>query len=240
MPLNIAICDDELVQRNYLKKLIKEWSSENHCVSIKCFTSAENFIFEYQDDKNIDIILLDIQMKEINGIDLAKYIRESDEHMQIIFITGFSDYILQGYDVYALHYLLKPITEETLFKLLDKAYKNIQKKPETILINSNGENILLQINEIMYIEANNHICNIYTPTTQLIINKPLKKFSSLLSKNFIQSHRSYIINLKYIKKITKTDIVLDNNSSVPLSRRKYNNANQAFITYHKGEYHEHY
>ena len=98
--LNIAICDDEAAQIEYLTSIVSEWAKKSEIsVSVSGFLSAEAFLFKYEEDKNFDILLLDIQMKAMDGIKLAEKIRENNSSVQIIFITGFSDYISRGYDV---------------------------------------------------------------------------------------------------------------------------------------------
>ena len=117
--LNIAVCDDELIEIEYLTSLTQEWAkSTKTAVNISGFASAEAFLFRYEEDKNFDILLLDIQMKAMDGIELAEKIRESNSSVQIVFITGFPDYISRGYDVSALHYLIKPVVQTVFIVLL--------------------------------------------------------------------------------------------------------------------------
>ncbi len=120
--VNISICDDEQIEREYLTNLVQKWGDkQGHFLRVKTFESGESFLFNYEDDKVVDILLLDIQMKEIDGVALAKKIRETNSQVQIVFITGISDFIAEGYEVAALHYLMKPVKEEKLFEVLSKA-----------------------------------------------------------------------------------------------------------------------
>lgn len=113
MRYHIAICDDEQVERKYLSQLAAQWTADRGlCGQIDAFESAEQFLFTYQEDTSYDILLLDIQMKELDGVSLAKEIRKIDTRIQIIFITGLPDFIAEGYEVSALHYLIKPIQPE--------------------------------------------------------------------------------------------------------------------------------
>ncbi len=93
--LNIAVCDDESVEIEYLTQLTRQWAKLTEtAVSISCFASAEAFLFEYEENKDFDILLLDIQMNAMDGIELAEKIRENNSSVQIVFITGFPDYIM--------------------------------------------------------------------------------------------------------------------------------------------------
>ncbi|WDV45681.1 LytTR family DNA-binding domain-containing protein [Clostridiaceae bacterium M8S5] len=234
MSIRIAICEDEKAEREYLKLLINRWDTDKKA-TIKSFESAESFLFHYAEDKSFDILLLDIDLKEMDGIELAKHIRSENESIQIVFTTGLPDFIAQGYDVSALHYLMKPIRECSLFCVLDKAVKNISKSNKSIIVNVDGETIRLMVNSIMCIEAMSHSVIITTTNENYTVKKSMKEMIILLNDDFIKCHRSYFVGLKHIKKITKTDIILDNDTKVPLSRRQYGTVNQTFINYYKGE-----
>jgi len=104
--LNIVLCDDENAEVDYLTGLVRKWAAmQELCINISDFPSAESFLFAYEDDKAVDILLLDIQMGGMDGVALAKKVRASNKEVQIIFITGYMEYIADGYDVEALHYL---------------------------------------------------------------------------------------------------------------------------------------
>lgn len=97
---NIAVCDDESVEIEYLTQLTRQWAKLTEtAVNISGFASAEAFLFEYEENKDFDILLLDIQMNAMDGIELAEKIRENNSSVQIVFITGFPDHISRGYDV---------------------------------------------------------------------------------------------------------------------------------------------
>lgn len=238
--INIAICEDEKIQVDLLEKYVKRWASKNNIiVKIEAFYSGEAFEFSWSMDKKYDILLLDIEMKELNGIELAKKIRVEDDLLNIIFITAIPDYIGQGYDVDALNYLLKPVEEEKLFECLDRALKKIPKEEKTILIDVDGEIIRIKQEDIFYIEAFSHNIEINIRDKKFSTRKNISTIEKELDENaFIRCHRSYIVGLKHIKKIGKNDIELDNGNIIPVSRRQYSNVNMAFIKYYKGEANE--
>ena len=126
MNYKIAVCDDEAEQVEYLAALAGDWAEcRGNRVCIRPFYSAEEFLFHYEEEKDCDILLLDIEMRGINGVELAKRLREENDALQIIFITGHPDFIADGYEVGALHYLLKPVSGEKLNQVLDRAEKNL-------------------------------------------------------------------------------------------------------------------
>lgn len=235
--INIAICDDEKLQVDLLEKYVISWASNNNIlINIDCFYNAESFEFKWSMDKKYNILLLDIEMPGINGVELAKRIRREDNIIDIIFITAISDYIAEGYDVSALNYLIKPLKEAKLNECLDKAREKIPKEEKTIIINVDGENHRIIQSDILYIESVGHFLEIHTVDKKYITRRNIGDIEKELDKNILMKcHRSYIVGLNHIRKIGKTDILLDNNQMIPVSRRLYSNINMAFIKCFRGE-----
>ncbi len=234
MKFNIAICDDEITETEYLTSIIMDWShkTENNTV-INSFPNAESFLFHYEEYKYYDFLLLDIEMGKMNGIDLARKIREHNKDLQIIFVTGFEKYIADGYDVAALHYLMKPVKPEKLCEVLNRAVNNIGKSFPTVFVNADGENIRLRLSDIFYIETAGHSLIINTVDSQITVNQSMSSFFENLGDGFVYTHRSYVVNIEHIKRISKTEIVLDNDITVPVSRRMFDEVNRAFADYYR-------
>lgn len=233
--LNIAVCDDEPVEIEYLTSLVHQWAKMNDkVINIFGFLSAEAFLFEYEENKNIDILLLDIQMNTLDGISLAEKIRENDKDIQIIFVTGFPDYISRGYDVSALHYLIKPVEKEKLFDVLTKACDCVKNEEKFILLSVENVSFKINLNDIVYVEALGHSSCVTCVNDTYNVKMSISDIANMLDGSFVQCHRSYIASLRHISSITKTDIVFDNKSAVPVSRRMYNDVNKAFINFYRG------
>jgi DNA-binding LytR/AlgR family response regulator len=228
--MKIAICDDETSQIKYLQELIGAWSKNNaDTVMVQAFDSAEAFLFAYDEDKGFDILLLDVQMKGMSGIDLAWEIRKDNEVLQIIFITGFSDYIAEGYDVSALHYLMKPVNEQKLIGVLDRAAERLLSSKRTILFQTGSANMRIPADDIYYAEAFSHCVTLYTKGGQENFNMRLSDMEKLLGEGFFRCHRSYIVGMKHVRRVSRTSMILDTGREIPLSRTLYDAANQAFI-----------
>lgn len=152
MSITAAICDDDKKQIMLLRKMLNNWLSDKpFALDITEYISAESFLFYYADNP-CDILLLDIEMSGINGMELAKKLRTKGDMLPIVFITGYSDYVTEGYDVEALHYLLKPVNEDKLFAVLDKfADRNVCF--EQIILPCGGETVKVSPDSIIYIEA---------------------------------------------------------------------------------------
>lgn len=235
--INIAICDDEKVQVDLLEKYVNSWAKLNSKkISIEKFYSGDGFHFQWCVDKSYDILLLDIEMPGINGVELAKKIREEDEWINIIFITAITDYIGEGYDVSAINYLIKPIKEEKLHECLDVAIEKIPKEENWILIDEDGETVRIKDKDILYIESFSHTIEINTLNEKYTTRKNIGVMEKELDEDlFVRSHRSYIVSLLHIKTISRDEVELDNGESVPLSRRRYKEVNMKFIDYFRGD-----
>lgn len=227
MSYRFAICDDESLQSNYLKSLVMAWSEEKELdCSVKTFSSAESLLFHGCEE--FDILLLDIEMAGMNGVELAKRVRERDETSVIIFVTGYSEYIAEGYDVQALNFLVKPIDRAKLFTVLDKAARLLSKNERSISLEQKGEVYLVPLREIRFIEVSGNYVSVHAKTT-LTVKKTLAELEKLLDDRFVRTGRSFIVNLTYVRRITKTDVFLSTDESVPLSRGMYEAINRALI-----------
>lgn len=234
--INIAIVEDEKIQSELMKKYVAGWASKKNIWAVaEAFYSAESFDFNWSMNKKYDIVLLDIQMSGQNGIELAKKIREEDNMIGIIFITAVTDYIQEGYDVSAINYLIKPVDEKKLHECLDRALQKIPEEEKSILIDAEGEIIRVRQKDIIYIEAFSHTIDINTTEKKLTVRKSISSIEKELDeKMFVRCHRSYIVGLKYVKRIESSKIELDNGKLIPVSRRQYSNTNIAFINYYRG------
>ena len=211
MMLTIGICDDEITQLNYLKEKIAVWGNMTGIfTSMREFSSAESFWFEWIEDKSCDLLLLDVQMKQMDGMELAKKIRTVDKSIPIIFITGFTDYMAQGYEVHAFHYLLKPVTQEKLNEVLSHVVQSLTKQRASLLLNTEGEITRIYIDEIRYIEVFSHTVNIHVKDQELTFRMNLNELEKQLPQNtFFRIHRSCLVNLAYIQKLNRTSVLLE-------------------------------
>lgn len=232
MVYRVAICDDEQRQIEDVKAILLKWSCRTGNVCQICtFPSGEAFLFAYEEDKAYDILLLDVKMRDISGIDLAKRIREEDSRAEIIFLTSYFEFAGEGYDVDALHYLLKPVSEEKLMEVLDKADEKLAQQPPYVVIVCEGSTIKLYEEQILYVESFLHYISIHTTEGEYKIKENISSFEKKLSKAFFQTHRSYLVSLKYITRISRTSVTLEGGIDLPLARGKYDEINRAYISY---------
>lgn len=230
MKLKIAVCDDEEAQRGYLFETVSEWAKRNrHLTEIRQYADAKSFLFDYAEEKDFDILLLDIEMPGMNGIELARTVRSENQAVQIVFITGYYEYFSDGFDVSALHYLIKPADEQKLCAVLDKAAGNLAYRQRSVLLSTSDGEIKVPLADILYVESENVYIIVHTVHGDYRTRVALSKFSEQLDETFYKVHRSYIVGLKYIKKITRTDVTMINGETVPISRGLYDEVHAALI-----------
>lgn len=234
--MKIAICEDQEIQLDLINKYIRDWSAKKDInISIDNFTNAESFLFQWSEDYDkYDIIFLDIKLGEISGIDLSNMIREKNKTVEIVFVTGFFKYALHGYKVGAMQYLMKPIDKLDLYYCLDKTLDKISDDYDTssIIIKTPRKTIKLDYDEIYYCIMFSPYIDIHTKSEKIMLRKKISEMEEILPREyFIRCHRSYIVNIKNIKLITKSDVVLENGVKIPISRGKYKQINDAFIDY---------
>lgn len=231
MKYKIAICDDMDQDAQYIASVVDEWAlKENITVNIEKFPSAESFLFYYAEHKDFDILLLDIEMKSMNGIDLAKRIRKENDGVQIIFITGYTDYIAEGYEVSALHYLTKPLSDNKLSEVLGRAVLKIRKNEKSLFLSLSGEMMRIPIYEIKYLEAQKNYVTIHGKE-DYTVRKTLGEFERELDERFYRMGRSFIVNLSCVDKITRSGVYLSDGAVIPLPRGQYEPLNKAFIAH---------
>lgn len=186
MKINFAICDDNRIDSQYVNELIKKWAkNKKYQIHIDIFQSAEAFLFHYAQNKEYDILLLDIEMKKMDGVTLARMIRKSNKSVQILFITGYSQYIAEGYDVEALHYLMKPIKEEKMFDVLDRAVTKLIQNEKHLLLKLSDEMIKIPLHEIIYIDVNRNYVTIHA-NKDYTLKKTLGEIEKELDEKFLE------------------------------------------------------
>ena len=228
--INIVICEDELEQRNIIKKYINDiFKGISAKFELLEFESAEEFLLNKIEFKNVDIFILDIKMNGMSGMDLARLIREKDDISEIIFVTSLVEYIQEGYTVRAYRYLLKPINYEELKNHLLSCINDINKKKDNfMMIENKGIVHKVPINEIMYIEVAKKELTIYAKENSYKTKSSMDKVEKELEKfDFYRCHKSYLVNMKYIETIDKNEIIINGNK-IPVSKHRISDFKKKF------------
>ena len=229
MNLRIAICDDSAADRDYLAGLARRWAGQRlHTVQLALYPSAESFLFAYAEDKTVQILLLDIEMGQMDGVTMARTLRKDNDGVQIVFITGYSDYIADGYEVEALHYLMKPVDENKLFSVLDRAADKLCRNEQVLTLELSGETVRLPVYQIRYAEVQGNYVTVHAKS-DYTAKMTLSELETRLDNSFFRLGRSALVNLGYVARVTKTAVTLNDGSVLPLPRGAYDRINRAII-----------
>ncbi|CEP80578.1 LytTR family DNA-binding domain-containing protein [Paraclostridium sordellii] len=227
--IKIAICEDEKEQQDLLKTHINQiFKGLPIKYSLDIFNSGEELLKNYP--KNIDIFLIDIQLNEINGMDTARKIRETDNKAEIIFITSLIEYALEGYEVRAYRYLIKPVKYDDLKIHILNCIKEIDIKNKYIIIKEQGNRIKLGISEITYIEVQKENITIHTLNQTYETKGTMNNIEKEINcSRFYRCHKSFLVNLEHIKSIKQYIAVLENGEEVPISRYRFKDTKDRFF-----------
>lgn len=231
MAYQVAICDDSDKDAAFVQEILTQWAQDRQIeILARCFPSAESFLFEYEENKGYDILLLDIEMGQMDGVTMAKQVRKDNEAVQIIFITGYSDYIAEGYEVAALHYLMKPVNREKLFEVLDRALDKRKQQERCLNLELSSEMVRIPFYDIRYLDVRQNYVTVHAKE-DYTVKRPLGEFEKELDQRFCRVSRAMILNLKYIQRVTKTEVRLSDGTVLPLPRGAYEPLNRAIIAY---------
>ena len=225
--MRIAVCDDEEKFRDQAREMIDKLAGSLDVI-VDAYSDGRKLLEAF--DKNpYDVLFLDIEMPAMDGITLAKKLRERSDSIYIVFLTGHVEYALEGYEVNALRYLTKPVQEEKLREVLRFVMDNSTSKKQ-LMIREDGEELLLNVADIIYFEAQNQYIMIYTTEGEHLVRYNIGDFEEQLkSDGFFRIHRGYLVNLNHIRGYTRTEAIMDSGDSIIISKYKYADFVKAYM-----------
>ena len=235
--MRIIICEDEAAQAQALLRTVRRWADARGMdAELSAYASAQALWFDLEGDLRADAALLDIQMPGMSGLELARAIRGRGDPMQLIFITGAPEHMAEGYDVDALHYLLKPVEEARLFAVLDKAAARAS-APQPALTGPSPDGLLrIPAQRIAFVEAMGHTLRVrLTDGADRTLHLSMRDAEAQLPASFVHCHRSYLVSLRCVHQIARTEVELDGGERLPLSRRLSDAFRRAFIDFSRRE-----
>lgn len=235
--MRIAVCEDEVYHIEILTGIISKWGkSRNLRTEVFTFSNAESFLAQWSDECPFDIVFIDIHMGKMSGIELAEAIRKTDPNILLVFVTSIREFVFRGYEVNALHYLLKPIRAGDCFSVLDKARKIVEGfMSEAFIFQNNDERISIPVNKIFYFESVRHYMNVHSETGSYRFREKISMVEERVPKpQFCRCHRSIIVNVYHVHLINKTAVQLNDEvmTVLPVSQTYWPLLNQSFIAYH--------
>ena len=234
--MRIAVCDDDLKFLQELSGLLNQYGEEYNCnIEYKTYTNPLELVSQIEKGIHYDVILLDVFMPGINGIQCAKDIRTFDNFVKIVFLTSSAEFAVESYAVRAYQYLLKPIQKENLFltlRLLEKEAETVERN--IFILKSKTGITKISLSKLEYCEVINrkiilHLSNGEECECNLRMNELEEKMKNF--EMFLKPHRSFLINMDYIQTLTTHSIVMECGTRIPVPREKYAQIKQAYMEY---------
>lgn len=217
--MKIAVCDDEAIFRDQIIENIYSLFGklDTNCVEFK---DGQKLVDSYQSGQEYEAIFLDIEMPELDGMKTAAQLREMGIYVPIIFLTSHTELAMEGYEVSAFRFLAKPIQIEKLEQTLYMLKEELCEKKK-LMIRYEGEDVILTVDDIIYVEAMNNSISIVMKDQKYVIRKKINDIEKELqeiSDAFVRVHRGYIVNLGHVKKQSGNEVSMANGMSLPISR----------------------
>lgn len=238
MKIRIACCDDEKQQLELYKTMFTNIEMRQDIkLNVEYFLSGNFMLERFQSEKNpFDLVYLDMDMDEKSGLDLAKEIRQNyHSDCLILFLTNYPKYMQNSFDVRAFQYMIKPVQFDEFERKFNAARKYLEKDDKNrVVFKIDEDNVVFFTNEIYYIEKEKSSKQflVYLEDKCVVAKGVLSAIENqLLEQHFMRTHRSYLVNMKHIRRIQKNDLVLSNGNLVPISRRKEKELKQQFMRY---------
>ena len=229
MTINVTIIEDNLNELDQLQHALDAWSENNSTpLSVTIYTSGEEY-FSTNTTHISHVFFLDIQLYGMSGLDIAKQLRQDKYAGEIIFLTSFREYVFDGYKVHALNYLLKPLESEALYSCMNEIKESLQ--TTCYVFRNNQEIIQIEYRDILSFSSSLHNIDILTCSGHFTQHASLSNILSHLPKQFIRVHRSHIVNMAHIHKISGNTITLSNRKTVPIGRQYLDDVRKAFTEY---------
>lgn len=232
--MRIAIVDDFADERSLLRSRL-ESQLKRRAIHAELFEyeSGEDFLAAAK-QQSFTVVFLDIYMNGANGIEVAKELRKSDTDCLLIFTTTSADHALEGFQVRAMHYLVKPYTMEDIDTLMDEILTRIPEPDKAIHVKVSGTDVRLQFKDIVYAEHFSHMIYIHTVgQKELVTRQSFGEFTAPLKedKRFFLCSRGIVVNLEHGLDFDNDSFIMDEGSRVPVSRNLLKTARQTFMDY---------
>lgn len=230
--MKIAICEDEKVYQQNIESLIYNLNIPER-IDLDIFSSGEDLVEAYKNNRRYSIIFLDMQMKELGGIEAAEIVRNYDKNCIIIIITAILEYAVEGYSINAFNFILKPINEEKFNKVFLNAIHKVKHcNHQTYTIETRDKTIVFLLNDIIYVESCARKAIIHVKDNVYESNENISLIETKLEEHgFVRISRYYLINLGYVKEIRIKDILLSNGVTLSYSKKYASDINTKYMIY---------
>lgn len=234
--IKIAFCDDEMEVLHQMNELLDRYRVErNEDITYAAFQSPFELLTEIEKGIRPDILFLDVVMPGQNGMDVAKEIRQYDTNMKIIFLTSSPEFAVESYTVGAYFYQLKPIWEESFFRLMDSVLSECEKKKKNSLILRSKDGITrIDLQQLEYCEVLGRKLLLHLENGAVLESAgSLDDLAGQLMQysNFFRPHRSFLVNMEYIQNISSRSIKMVNDAVIPIPHGKCSEIKNTYMEY---------
>jgi DNA-binding LytR/AlgR family response regulator len=219
--LTIAICDDNADQCDIIKYTLENMAEITAPISIRSYTGVKDFMTDWEENLTLDILFLDINLSDGNGILLAKKLRTVNRNMMIIYISAFSEFVFETFETHPFDFLRKPFSASQLLTVFSRAYQQLL-EAKTLQIVQKNSSITLHHKDILYVESDNHILHIHGVAQNYRIYGKLQDFAAQCEDcgfTMLQIHQSYLINPAHIVEYHYTHVFMSDNQILNISRK---------------------
>ena len=226
MKIHVCIIEDEEQYSSLLKEMLRKWQDENSVVlSISLFSSGKDFLAGKE--PCFDLIFLDIQLGGCSGIEIARRMREQGYEGEIVFLTAYQEYVFEGYNVRALNYFLKPIRYEQLDSCMQYVTRRLS--ASCFICRHYGDMTRVLYKDILYFTSSNQYTEIHTAGSVYRQAEPLKRVAARLPVQFIQCHRTAVVNIDHVEKLAGSTVCLDSGETLPVSKTYLDSVRALFL-----------
>lgn len=230
--MKIAICDDEKELREEIKSMsVQFMNNSNIACGIDTFEDFKSF---YIKNKDYDLVFLDYSIPgDDDGIEFAKKLRQENKNIFIVFLTSFPEHVFESFSLNTFRYLVKPINESVLNETLS-SFVTIYQTDRKIFVSFGDQNFCYDVDDVICIEAQRRYTEITTTAGKQRSNKGISAYEGEINNpHFFRTHRSFIVNMKYVSNFNHKDITLTNGDWVPISPKRYDAFEQSYFSYLK-------
>lgn len=232
----IAICEDDKQQQHFVESLIKD-NKKLKDLEISLFDSGEELVEAYKSGQTFSIILLDMQMKELSGIETGALLRKYDKKAIIIIITSILEYAMDGYSIDAFEFILKPIDQEKFDRVLEKAFRKIRDNMNKVYVFQVKDRVtIVKLMDIIYFESIGKKVDVHRLDGVVSSNESISTIEKNLVRNgFIRISRFYLLNMHYIKEIQVDNILLKDGKMLKYSEKLQKTIKEGYMNFMLGE-----
>ena len=243
--MKIVVCDDSIEDLTEIERLLTKYKeiNSNTNLEVEQFSHAAKLYQKIQEKELADIYILDMIMSEKTGIDIGTLIRSSNRQSVIVYITSSDDFALEAYGVRAVRYLLKPVSEEQFFEALDYALSLTKLETEKIYpVKTKNGLVAIPYSKIEYIENYSRVLNIFQTDGESVKSIFIRKsFDEEIreiaqDKRFMQVHKSFLINMNYVNKLTQNTILMESGKSIPISKKRVVTVRKEYLLFVSEQY----